>query len=55
VTDLYQLDAIGILDSPFKEKFGIPRQSGLVKEAVGWIKMLHPYDSPEMFNSLALG
>lgn len=52
VTDDYRLQVIGIVESPFKEKFGTPRQAGLVKEAVGWIRMLSPFDSPDMFDAI---
>ncbi len=32
-------EAIGHLSSPFKEKFGVPRQSLLLSEAKGWVKL----------------
>jgi tRNA-Thr(GGU) m(6)t(6)A37 methyltransferase TsaA len=35
----YVLQPIGILSTCFKEKFGIPRQSGLVKSAKGILKL----------------
>ncbi len=35
----YAFEPIGVLRSCFKEKFGIPRQSGLVSEAAGVIKL----------------
>ncbi|MEW8013815.1 MAG: tRNA (N6-threonylcarbamoyladenosine(37)-N6)-methyltransferase TrmO [Candidatus Sedimenticola endophacoides] len=41
------LRAVGIVHSPFKEKFGIPRQSGLVPEACGRLELLPPYNRPE--------
>ncbi|HEB97171.1 MAG TPA: tRNA (N6-threonylcarbamoyladenosine(37)-N6)-methyltransferase TrmO [Sedimenticola thiotaurini] len=41
------LETIGIIHSPFKEKFGIPRQPGLVPEAVATLELLPPYDRPE--------
>lgn len=43
---------IGIVRSPFKEKFGIPRQSGLVPEARGVLEILPPYDREEAFRGL---
>mgnify|MGYP001828126492 CR=1 FL=1 len=47
----YSLDPIGIVHSPFKEKFGIPRQPGLV-----WVKsqieLLAPYNLPEAVSGL---
>lgn len=40
----YSFEPIGVLHTCFKEKFGIPRQSGLVKEANGVIKLRnHPF------------
>lgn len=38
---------VGIIHTPFKEKFGIPRQSGLVEEAIGTIELIGSYNSPE--------
>lgn len=35
----FQFDAIGTIQTCFKEKFGIPRQSGLVESARGTIKL----------------
>ena len=37
------LDPIGIVHSPFKEKFGIPRQPGLIPSVPGAIELLPPY------------
>lgn len=39
----FEFQPIGYLESCFKEKFGIPRQPGLVKQAKGMIKLMdHP-------------
>jgi len=38
------LDTIGVVHSPYNQKFAIPRQSGLVPEAVGRIELLAPYN-----------
>jgi tRNA-Thr(GGU) m(6)t(6)A37 methyltransferase TsaA len=43
---------VGVARSPFKEKFGIPRQAGLVAEAVGRIDLIPPYDDPAMVEGL---
>lgn len=43
---------IGLVESPFKEKFGIPRQPGLVSEAEGRVVMQAPFDDPLMFSGL---
>ncbi len=45
------LSIIGRIHSPFKEKFGIPRQAGLIS-AKGWLEMLPPWNQPEMFDGL---
>lgn len=47
----YQCDVIGVIESPFKEKFGIPRQPGLVA-AEGALLFRPPYDQPEMVDGL---
>jgi len=49
--NVYPCEVIGLIESPFKEKFGIPRQPGLVA-AEGVLRMLTPYDRPEMFEGL---
>ena len=38
---------IGILYSPFRERFGIPRQPGLVPDVPGRLVFLPPYDRAE--------
>lgn len=48
----YKFEAIGIIHSCFKEKFGIPRQSGLIPEAVGRLEILPPYNRAEAFREL---
>lgn len=48
----YTFDAIGIIHSPFKEKFGIPRQSGLMPEAQSQLELLPPYDRDEALRGL---
>lgn len=47
----YSLEPIGIVHSPFKEKFGIPRQPGLVR-ATSRIELLAPYNLPEAVSEL---
>jgi tRNA-Thr(GGU) m(6)t(6)A37 methyltransferase TsaA len=39
MTQAYRFDPIGIFHTCFKEKFGIPRQPGLVTGAEGYIKL----------------
>lgn len=43
---------IGHIETDFKEKFGIPRQSGLVKESRGRILFEKEYNVPEAFRGL---
>jgi tRNA-Thr(GGU) m(6)t(6)A37 methyltransferase TsaA len=43
---------IGILTSPFKQKFSIPRQPRLAPAATGTIILQPDYDSPEMVRDL---
>lgn len=43
---------IGHIETDFKEKFGIPRQSGLVKESRGRILFDKEYNVPEAFRGL---
>jgi len=44
--------AIGILHSPYKEKFAVPRQPGLVSSAKAELEMLPPYDDINAFSGL---
>jgi len=46
------IEIIGYISSCFTEKFGIPRQPGLVPLAEARLKMIAPYDRPEMFRGL---
>lgn len=48
----YALKVIGRVTSPFKEKFGIPRQPGLVTSSRGGIRLLEPYNNPQMVEGL---
>lgn len=43
---------IGVLRSCFPEKFGIPRQPGLVSQAEGIVRLYAPYDREEAFRGL---
>jgi tRNA-Thr(GGU) m(6)t(6)A37 methyltransferase TsaA len=46
------LKPIALLRTPFAEKFGIPRQSGLVPEAIGWVEFLPEFAAPEFTRGL---
>lgn len=43
---------IGFFFSPLKTKFGIPRQSGVVKDLEGEIRLTGKYNNPEMVRGL---
>lgn len=43
---------IGVLHSPYKEKFTVPRQPGLVPSAKAELEILTPYDDINAFNGL---
>jgi tRNA-Thr(GGU) m(6)t(6)A37 methyltransferase TsaA len=49
----FEFEPIGFVASCFKEKFGIPRQSGLIPEAQGILEIIPPYNRPEAFRELA--
>jgi tRNA (adenine37-N6)-methyltransferase len=44
---------IGIIRSPFKEKFGIPRQPGIVPDARGVLEILPPFHQEAAFRGLS--
>lgn len=48
----WSFHAIGEIHTPSKEKFGLPRQSGLVEELTGEIEIFSPYDRDEAFQAL---
>ncbi|WP_409525044.1 tRNA (N6-threonylcarbamoyladenosine(37)-N6)-methyltransferase TrmO [Nitrincola sp. MINF-07-Sa-05] len=48
----YSLNPIGIVRSPYQEKFGIPRQPGLASSVPARIELLPPYDVPDAFRGL---
>jgi tRNA-Thr(GGU) m(6)t(6)A37 methyltransferase TsaA len=48
----YLFEPIGRIHSCFKEKFGIPRQPGLVAEARAVLEILPPYQHAEAFRGL---
>jgi tRNA-Thr(GGU) m(6)t(6)A37 methyltransferase TsaA len=51
-SSLFTLSAIGVVHTPYKEKFGIPRQPGLVPEARATLELLPPYDRDEALRGL---
>jgi len=48
----YTLRPIGIIRTPFVEKFGVPRQLRLATHVKGHIEFFSPYDDAEAFSGL---
>lgn len=48
----FQFEQIGVIRSPYKEKFAVPRQPGLVKSASGELHLLAPYNQAEAVRGL---
>ena len=46
--DSFSIHSIGVLHSPFKEKFGAPRQPGEVDSAEGYITFSEAYKDPNL-------
>lgn len=46
------LSPIGVVESPYAEKFGVPRQPNLVRAAQGAVRMLAPYDQQVAFDGI---
>ena len=40
----FQFEQIGVIHSPYKEKFAVPRQPGLVTSGGGELHLLAPYN-----------
>lgn len=51
--DSWRLETVAVMHSPYRERFGIPRQPGLVTEVIGEVRLLPPYDDPDMVRGLA--
>lgn len=48
----YQMNPIGHISSPYKEKFAVPRQPGLIQDG-GYQLILHaPYNHPDAVRGL---
>lgn len=50
---LHQISPIGVIRSPYKEKFAIPRQPQLVSAGTGELHLLPPYHQAEMVRGLS--
>lgn len=48
----YTIKPIGFIATPYQEKFGVPRQPGLVTAAEGWLELLDEFSSREMLRGL---
>lgn len=48
----FHFSPIGVIRSCYKEKFGIPRQPGIVSEAPSTLELLPPYDRSEALAEL---
>lgn len=48
----FEFDAIGVVHSCYTEKFGIPRQPGLVEAAEASLELIPPYNRPEAVKGL---
>lgn len=48
----FHFEQIGIIHSPYKEKFAVPRQPGLVKSASGELHLLPPWHQPDAVRGL---
>ena len=49
----FNFKPVATIQSCYGEKFGIPRQPGLVKSATATLELLPPYNQPEAFRGLA--
>ena len=48
----FQFEQIGVIRSPYKEKFAFPRQPGLVKSANGELHLIAPYNQADAVRGL---
>ncbi|CND14526.1 tRNA (N6-threonylcarbamoyladenosine(37)-N6)-methyltransferase TrmO [Yersinia pseudotuberculosis] len=49
----FSFNQIGMIRSPYKEKFAVPRQPGLVEDGGGELQLLAPYNQPESVRGLS--
>jgi tRNA-Thr(GGU) m(6)t(6)A37 methyltransferase TsaA len=52
-TQRIEINPVAVARTPFRERFGIPRQPGLVPEVPGRLVFVPPYDRPEAVEGLA--
>ncbi|CAQ82757.1 MULTISPECIES: tRNA (N6-threonylcarbamoyladenosine(37)-N6)-methyltransferase TrmO [Photorhabdus] len=48
----FHFTQIGVIHSPYKEKFAVPRQPGLIKDGGGKLVLLPPYNQPDAIRGL---
>ncbi|WP_058912364.1 tRNA (N6-threonylcarbamoyladenosine(37)-N6)-methyltransferase TrmO [Entomohabitans teleogrylli] len=48
----WNINPIGVIRSPYKEKFAVPRQPGLVKDGGGELHLIAPYNQPQAVRGL---
>ncbi|RAU31021.1 tRNA (N6-threonylcarbamoyladenosine(37)-N6)-methyltransferase TrmO [Enterobacter sp. ECC-175] len=48
----FQFEQIGVIRSPYKEKFAVPRQPGLVKNCGGELHLIAPYNQSDAVRGL---
>lgn len=48
----FSFEQIGVIRSPWKEKFAVPRQPGLIQDGGGELHLLPPYNQPEAVRGL---
>lgn len=48
----FSFEQIGVIRSPYKEKFAVPRQPGLVNSASGELHLLSPYNQADAVRGL---
>ncbi|PKH22822.1 tRNA (N6-threonylcarbamoyladenosine(37)-N6)-methyltransferase TrmO [Enterobacterales bacterium CwR94] len=48
----FSFSQIGVIRSPWKEKFAVPRQPGLVEDGGGELHLLPPYNQPDAVRGL---
>jgi len=48
----FQFEQIGVIRSPYKEKFAVPRQPGLVTRGVGELHLVTPYNQADAVRGL---
>lgn len=51
-SETFTFRSVAVARTPFPEKFGIPRQSGVVEEAEARIELIPPFDRGEAFREL---